>query len=386
MPISKLAHYSIRTTDLEKSCAFYERVLGFTQGYRPPFDFPGAWLYKGGDESDFGTVHIIGIDPDNPEGLAAYLGDKEPALTGTGGVDHIAFLATGVAAMWETLKAEGIAWRDRTVPSLGLHQVFIEDPSGVTIELNYPASEVAHLNVPQASAAQGSKGWRLIMTTLFVRPKAIIVGGSMGGLFAANLLMRNGWEVDVFERVPDEFAGRGAGIVTHPELFDALTAAGVAFDDTIGVKVQSRVTFAQDGAVLSARELPQTLTAWGKMYHVLRSAFPDSLYHPGGSVVAVEERRRPCDYHAQRWTVRRADLVIAADGFKSAVRELLSRTWPAVRGIRGMAWSRRRNVAFFRHTRRPFRQICVLLAAARADPGLSGSGSRQQHDTGRAPL
>ena len=156
MPISKLAHYSIRTTDLKKSCAFYERVLGFTQGYRPPFDFPGAWLYKGGDESDFGTVHIIGIDPDNPEGLAAYLGDKEPALTGTGTVDHIAFLATGVAAMWETLKAEGIPWRDRTVPSLGLHQVFIEDPSGVTIELNYPASEVAHLNVPQASATQAT--------------------------------------------------------------------------------------------------------------------------------------------------------------------------------------------------------------------------------------
>jgi catechol 2,3-dioxygenase-like lactoylglutathione lyase family enzyme len=152
MPISKLAHYSIRTSDLHKSCEFYERVLGFKQGCRPPFDFPGAWLYKGGDETDFGTVHIIGIDPNNPEGLLAYLGDKGMPLTGTGTVDHIAFLATGVADMWKTLEAEGIAWRDRTVPSLGLHQVFIEDPSGVTIELNYPASEVAHLKVPHAAA------------------------------------------------------------------------------------------------------------------------------------------------------------------------------------------------------------------------------------------
>jgi catechol 2,3-dioxygenase-like lactoylglutathione lyase family enzyme len=154
MPISKLAHYSIRTNDLQKSCEFYERVLGFKQGYRPPFDFPGAWLYKGGDENDFGTVHIIGIDPNNPEGLSAYLGDKEIPSTGTGTVDHIAFLATGVADMWKTLEAEGIEWRDRTVPSLGLHQVFIEDPSGVTIELNYPASEVAHLKVPHAAAVE----------------------------------------------------------------------------------------------------------------------------------------------------------------------------------------------------------------------------------------
>ncbi|KAI3590250.1 putative dioxygenase [Cupriavidus sp. U2] len=154
MAITKLAHYSIRTTDLERSCAFYERILGFRRGYRPPFDFPGAWLYMGDDERDFGTVHIIGIDPSNPAGLTAYLGDKALPEAGTGTVDHIAFLATGVTAMWQTLRAEGIAWRDRTVPSLGLHQVFIEDPSGVTIELNYPAEEVAGLALPQQSQAE----------------------------------------------------------------------------------------------------------------------------------------------------------------------------------------------------------------------------------------
>ncbi|MFD1554593.1 VOC family protein [Paraburkholderia silviterrae] len=151
MPVSKLAHYSIRTLDLERSCRFYERVLGFKRGYRPPFDFPGAWLYMGGDEGDYGTVHIIGVDPENPDGLNAYLGDKALPATGTGTVDHIAFLATGVQAMWDTLRAESIAWRDRTVPSLGLHQIFIEDPSGVTIELNFPAAEVAGLALPDAA-------------------------------------------------------------------------------------------------------------------------------------------------------------------------------------------------------------------------------------------
>jgi catechol 2,3-dioxygenase-like lactoylglutathione lyase family enzyme len=156
MPVTKLAHYSIRTMDLEKSCLFYERILGFKRGYRPPFDFPGAWLYKGGDEADFGTVHIIGFDPDNPAGLTAYLGDKALPASGTGTVDHIAFLATGVEDIWKTLQAEGVAWRDRTVPSLGLHQVFIEDPSGVTIELNFPAAEVAGLAEAQAATARTS--------------------------------------------------------------------------------------------------------------------------------------------------------------------------------------------------------------------------------------
>ncbi|KVF60145.1 VOC family protein [Burkholderia cepacia] len=157
MTVSRLAHYSIRTLDLERSCRFYERVLGFKRGYRPPFDFPGAWLYKGGDESDYGTVHIIGVDPANPDGLAAYLGDKTLPASGTGTVDHIAFLATGVEAMWDTLRAEHVAWRDRTVPSLGLHQVFIEDPSGVTIELNFPAAEVAGLTLPAAVPAGDSQ-------------------------------------------------------------------------------------------------------------------------------------------------------------------------------------------------------------------------------------
>ncbi|MFM0074504.1 FAD binding domain-containing protein [Paraburkholderia sediminicola] len=153
------------------------------------------------------------------------------------------------------------------------------------------------------------------------RLKAIIVGGSLGGLFAANLLVRNGWDVDIFERVPEELAGRGAGIVTHPELFDAMTAAGIAIDDSIGVKVQSRVTFAQSGAVLSERELPQTLTAWGKMYHVLRAALPDVHYHAGGTVVSVEDGADQASVSLSDGTVWHADLVIAADGFKSAIRE-----------------------------------------------------------------
>lgn len=144
MAIDKLAHYSIRTTDLEASRKFYTEVLGFRVGFRPPFDFPGIWLYMSDDEREYGTVHIIGIDPNDPQGLIDYLGDKSlDSLTGTGSVDHIAFTATDLAGMRKTLKGRRVEYRERTVPSLGLHQVFLSDPSGVTIELNYPAAEAA---------------------------------------------------------------------------------------------------------------------------------------------------------------------------------------------------------------------------------------------------
>src|ERR1700739_3660061 len=125
MPITKLAHYSIRTTDLERSRQLYTRVLGLREGYRPPFDFPGIWVYNGDDESDFGVVHIIGVDRNDPSGLVEYLGDKAFPESGTGTVDHLAFPAAGFSVFWDTLRREGYEWRDRTVPSLGLHQVFV---------------------------------------------------------------------------------------------------------------------------------------------------------------------------------------------------------------------------------------------------------------------
>jgi catechol 2,3-dioxygenase-like lactoylglutathione lyase family enzyme len=143
MPIGRLDHYSIRTLDLEASRRFYTEVMGFDVGFRPPFDFPGLWLYNGAPYPEScGVVHIIGIDPDRPEGLNAYLGERNPSsLEGTGTVDHLAFAATGLAEMRARLTSHGVAYRERTVPSLGLHQLFLEDPSGVTIELNFPAHE-----------------------------------------------------------------------------------------------------------------------------------------------------------------------------------------------------------------------------------------------------
>ncbi len=143
MPLKKLAHFSVRTTDLESSRKFYTEILGFQVGFRPAFPFPGIWLYQGGDESEFGVVHLIGIDKNDPEGLKAYLGDKaESMLHGSAAVDHIAFIASDLGDTHRRLQLSGLPYRERTVPGLGLHQLFVEDPSGVTIELNFSADEV----------------------------------------------------------------------------------------------------------------------------------------------------------------------------------------------------------------------------------------------------
>ncbi len=144
MPLTKLSHYSIRTPDLEATRKFYTEVLGFTVGPRPPFNFPGLWLYNGSHDSyDNAIVHIIGIDPNNPQGLNDYLGERDlDGLNGgTGPLDHIAFSATDLKKMLQQLKQNKVPHRERSVPDLNLHQVFFDDPSGVVIELNYPAHE-----------------------------------------------------------------------------------------------------------------------------------------------------------------------------------------------------------------------------------------------------
>ena len=143
-----LNHFSIRTPDLAKCRMFYEQVLGLSVGPRPAFPFPGLWMYRG-DHADNANavVHIIGIDRDNPTGLNQYLGERESSqLHGTGVVDHIAFFADGLGAMLAHLTALGISPRQRAVPGIGLYQLFLEDPDGVVIELNYPAAEKAALD------------------------------------------------------------------------------------------------------------------------------------------------------------------------------------------------------------------------------------------------
>ena len=149
-----LNHYSIRTDDLEACRRFYADLLGLVVGPRPDFPFPGLWLY-GADTAVWANamVHIIGTARDDGQGLDNYLGARETGpLQGSGAVDHVAFFATGLVAMRAKLAALGVANRERTVPGIGLHQVFVTDPNGIVVELNYPAAEAADLAAATGSA------------------------------------------------------------------------------------------------------------------------------------------------------------------------------------------------------------------------------------------
>jgi catechol 2,3-dioxygenase-like lactoylglutathione lyase family enzyme len=147
-----LNHFSIRSLEIEKTTDFYSKLLGLTVGPRPEFPFPGVWLYNG-DESSWANavLHLIAIDKNDPNGLKQYLGERDPSsLYGSGAVDHIAFFAVGLEEKINLLKELKISYRERTVPVIGLHQIFLDDPNGIVIELNYPASEKTALDAKAA--------------------------------------------------------------------------------------------------------------------------------------------------------------------------------------------------------------------------------------------
>ena len=138
MPLENLNHVLVLTRDLEATRDFYVGVLGLEDGYRPPFPFAGHWIYLG----DRAVVHVA----EN----RGYLHTRErdgAQDADTGPIDHIAFEATGLRNMIARLEEHGIAAQHRTVPDLDLHQVFVHDPNGVRIELNYPADEGAEVRL-----------------------------------------------------------------------------------------------------------------------------------------------------------------------------------------------------------------------------------------------
>lgn len=135
MPLNKIDHYSVRTTDVEATRTFYENVLGLRAGARPEFPFPGAWLYH----DNQAVVHVIGIDPSDSSGLLDYLGERGSAESGSGNFDHIAFTASDFEGMKSHFQACKAEFRERGVPALSLNQLFLTDPNGITIELNFKA-------------------------------------------------------------------------------------------------------------------------------------------------------------------------------------------------------------------------------------------------------
>jgi 2-polyprenyl-6-methoxyphenol hydroxylase-like FAD-dependent oxidoreductase len=181
--------------------------------------------------------------------------------------------------------------------------------------------------------------------------RILVVGGSLGGLMAAGMLLRAGHEVQLLERSPRSLQGRGAGIVTHDSLRAALQQAGAVVDDTLGVPVHSRVVLRADGEVDCAWDHPQVLTSWGRLYSLLCAAVPAERHRLGAAVAAVHSQPDGVSATLASGEVLSADLLIACDGLRSSVRaQLLPAVQPQYAGY--IAW---RGVcdeaALSRHTR-----------------------------------
>jgi catechol 2,3-dioxygenase-like lactoylglutathione lyase family enzyme len=133
MQVQKLDHVNIHTANVERMVDWYGRVLGMPPGKRPPFSFPGAWLYCG----DQPTVHLVGLD-------------EQPKVSGVT-LEHFAFTATGLRDFMARLKAHGVRYDARKVPGSGSVQINVWDPDGNHIHVDFSPQESAGVDVEETS-------------------------------------------------------------------------------------------------------------------------------------------------------------------------------------------------------------------------------------------
>lgn len=168
------------------------------------------------------------------------------------------------------------------------------------------------------------------------RPRALIIGGSLSGLFAATALRSIGWDVQVFERSPSELSGRGGGMVLQPDVLAGIEFAGLRAG-TMGVPSGDRIFLNRAGDVVQRTYAPQAQSSWNLLYGTLKRGLPPALMHAGEQLVRFEQhsgRVTACFASGREAT---GDLLIGADGPSSAVRaQLLPGLMPGYAGY--VAW------------------------------------------------
>ena len=144
----------------------------------------------------------------------------------------------------------------------------------------------------------------------------------MSGLFAGLQLRARGFAVDIYERVDSELSGRGAGIVAQPVVPRTMRALGIDTAD-LGVEMTTRKILDAEGRVVVEAYCPQTLTAWERLYRILRDAFPAAHYHRGIGLKGFEQTASSVTAHFTDGRSVKADLLVGADGIRSNVRQQL---------------------------------------------------------------
>ncbi len=142
----------------------------------------------------------------------------------------------------------------------------------------------------------------------------------MSGLLSGLLLRRAGWAVDIYERVESALSGRGAGIVAQAELIERLRKLGLKTDE-LGVAITTRKILDAQGRLTNEIECPQVLTAWERVYRLLRDAFPPEHYHRGRGLSGFAQDTEKVTAHFSDGEKVAADLLVGADGIRSTVRQ-----------------------------------------------------------------
>jgi catechol 2,3-dioxygenase-like lactoylglutathione lyase family enzyme len=135
--VGVLDHFNIRTRKLAETVRFYEDILGLEKGARPNFAFPGAWMYSEGKP----VVHLVDISR-----------TEEAQKPDSGCVHHVAFVSRGFDGMKRRLESKSMRFEARQVPGGDLWQIFVNDPNGVMIELNYEAAKETAAAAPNEAA------------------------------------------------------------------------------------------------------------------------------------------------------------------------------------------------------------------------------------------
>jgi catechol 2,3-dioxygenase-like lactoylglutathione lyase family enzyme len=152
MGLQHLEHCLIQCADIEATRDWYVKVLGLREGPHPDFKFPVCWLYIG--EKD--VIHITQGGKDVSANRMQYLGQQSDALHGSGVIDHLAFRCTGLKDIMEHFQRLEVPFRKRQVDDQGLFQLFLFDPNGVKIELNFANAEAKGVRAEvMASALDG---------------------------------------------------------------------------------------------------------------------------------------------------------------------------------------------------------------------------------------
>jgi 2-polyprenyl-6-methoxyphenol hydroxylase-like FAD-dependent oxidoreductase len=142
----------------------------------------------------------------------------------------------------------------------------------------------------------------------------------MSGLLSGLLLRRAGWDVDIYERVDSELSGRGAGIVAQQELIERLRGLGLGTEQ-LGVHIKTRKILDARGKLTHEFECPQVLTAWERVYRLLRDAFPPNRYHRGRGLASFSQNASGVHARFSDGETVEADLLVGADGIRSTVRQ-----------------------------------------------------------------